>query len=399
MIGIWLLLVHWLMIADVWDETNGLLFFEQFRLAELLPVIWTVPLFGLYRPLAMSAAVLISKAAPTYGAAWLLLRWCNAGMLLAGLMILASLLADRGRRQRSNLLWLLPFSAPFLLSAGWGAAIFDTSALLLICAGLHLLHRRWWLSAGLLLGLAWFCKEAAVLALPVAILMTGSPHRTSSSMVRAATAWILPVSLFSIMRCVLIPPGSAVDLHGFQPEFGWSTAASWLRSMWFGDLVTDPAIVIGLALTAASPFLLRGRCPRLALVTLIIMCIPLYWGMLDHHSGCLIQPSHFSGRLFLLPVTLGFFIILLHGRRFAPVFVLVPLLLGGALFAIRHHRFQNSYAQVYLLPLPVAPDLLRIRSTAPPLVDHRRRIAIGEYPDAEYLLRVEDGRLLTVSDQ
>jgi hypothetical protein len=96
-VALWLVAVGRLMIADVWDETNGMVAFggESLSLAAKLDVALTESL-GFWRPLPTALVVSVLHLLPGSDVAWLVLRAANAVMLLVAVRLLLNLVRPSG---------------------------------------------------------------------------------------------------------------------------------------------------------------------------------------------------------------------------------------------------------------------------------------------------------------
>src|SRR5260370_3102349 len=103
------------MIADVWDETNGMLFFgdPHHSLGELIRFTLTQSL-GFWRPLPTLLVAVVLHAIPN---SWRLLRALDVPLLLGAVTLLLRLLA----LWRARLLVNHPplFSRPSLCPPAW----------------------------------------------------------------------------------------------------------------------------------------------------------------------------------------------------------------------------------------------------------------------------------------
>ena len=102
-----------LMIADVWDETNGMLAFSSaaMSLGDKLQFVLTQSL-GFWRPLPTLFVATVLHFVRDFDVSWRVLRLANVAMLLGTLWILLSVVSRERRGQLTTF-----FTVAFLFSA------------------------------------------------------------------------------------------------------------------------------------------------------------------------------------------------------------------------------------------------------------------------------------------
>ncbi|MFN2239331.1 MAG: hypothetical protein ABR524_08060 [Thermoanaerobaculia bacterium] len=396
---LWLLVLVWLQIADVYDETTGLVIFHDSPrpLTTTLVSVWTSAI-GLWRPLPTAVAASVLKLVPDRDAAWIAMRWINAAAFLAGLGILHLLLMRSGVRDRwrhAALAGGVLLSGSGILAGSWYASLFDVSVMILIAAGLWLAADERPVLAGLAIGLAFFCKENAVLgivflfALPLLVPVSRRTVAISSGLATSLGA------AYFLLRSRRVAFGSEADMHQFVPTELVPTAIGFAQSFWTQVMKGDGPSILGIAVFVVGFIGLRGNRERAVLAALFGLSVGLYWGMLDEYqNGVLISHLNFIGRLHLVPVGLALLLLTARGRSFAVAAVVAALLVGGALTAHDHQRFQRSYGNLYELAAGT-PGHLEVHEPLNPLTDPSRELRLGSFPEARWQLDVRTGALLT----
>ena len=291
------------------------------------------------------------------------------------------------------------FSAGAIIVAGWFANIFDASVLLLAAWGLFLLTRRWFLEAGFVFGIAFFCKETAAMTLPLLLLLVAIGRLTVRDAVKAAIPTIAIGVLYFGLRSLVVPFGSAADTHQFRPDMIVPTVTGLVESYWRETLWGSPS-VIGYIVFAFSLVAMRGWRARAAFVAYVGCAVVMYLSMFTVYQGHelarhLMAVPHltFLPRLYLIPVTLTLFVFAVDRRWWAVAILSVPLLAGAAGTYTRYKRFQRVYRHLYRYA-ERAPKPVRIDYAMKPLHDPRRGIDIGDFPDAPLRLDPMTGRLV-----
>jgi hypothetical protein len=398
LILIWIGLVVNLMIADVWDETTGMLAFSDpsHPLGWKLHFVLTQSL-GFWRPIPTLVVATVLHFVRDFNLSWRLLRGIDILLLLGALV----LMLDAIRRWSGPSPWRdLAFTVAFLFSsstiitAGWYANIFDASALLLIAAGLSLLARSRPLAAGVVLGTAFFCKETAALALPFLVLLFAAGRTSARDMLRTGIPAAILGAVYFAIRAHIVPFGSASDVHGFDPHLLAPTIVNWCESFWRQTMKASGPAIIGFLFLALSLAALRR--PRLiaaaALFVLIAGC--LYWGMFtQYQNGQLMSHLDLVGRLYLIPASLMLVILSIEAQTLAIALLLMPIVFGAATTYRDHARFQRVYKRIYATARSAGHKPLTIEFPEKPLHDTVRGIEVGEIPGAAVILDPKNGRL------
>jgi len=390
--AIWTLLMLRLMIADVWDETNGMLFFSDPRhsLSDLIAFALTQSL-GFWRPLPTVIVAAVLHFVPAFAVSWRLLRAINIVLLLgAAAFLLRTIEAWSERDERRDFVTLVAFlfSGSAVIAAGWYANIFDSSALLLIALAFFLMTRSRFLLAGAFLGAAFFCKETTALALVFFLpLIAAGKLRLRDATVTAIPAVVLGLAYFGL-RGRIISFGSASDVHAFTPQYYLPSAMHFLESFWRQTMKVALPAILGFAWIVLSLVALKKPRVIAAVVVFLLAATILYWGMfLDYQDGVVISHHNFVGRLFLIPVWLMIVLMAVERRTLFLAILLVPILWGGVTTYRDHVRFQRGYRHIYRL----AP--VTIYYPTKPLHDTVRGVEIGNLPNAKLALDPRTGQL------
>lgn len=409
--GVWVVFVIRLMIADVWDETNGMLAFssDAMTLSEKLRFVLTHSL-GFWRPLPTLVVATVLHFVRDFDVSWRVLRLLNLAMLLGtvALLVRTSRVAGgllpgpdpanesapaTGSRQVETLLVVgVLFSSSAVITAGWYANIFDASALLLIAAGLSLLVRGNDVAAGVVIGIAFFCKESAALALPFLLVLFAANRITLRQALRCGIPAAILGAIYFFIRSKIVPFGGAGDIHGFAPEHLLPTFVNLAESFWEQTLKSrGVAGFFWLALSLAAL-----RRPRVIAASLVFFCATaiIYWGMLsEYQNGVLIHHLDFVGRLYLVPATLMLFLLALERRTVAMAVLLLPIVFGGVVTWRDHARFQRMYKRIYSTAMRGSVKPLAVHYPPKPLDDTVRGVRIGDIPEASVTIIPETGRL------
>ena len=399
---VWLLALWPLMIVDVWDESNIFLILQSLphSLPERLALVWG-QYYGLYRPLASSALLLLDRL----GFGLIGMRYFNALLLVGAFGVLAIAMMDRWSidwRRALGFSLVALFSSGALIAATWFANIFDACCLFLIALGISRLTRERFVAAGLLFGLAFYCKEIAILAIPmIPWVMWRSRCLSLGALLRCFVPMVsLAIAYFAI-RQHLIPLGTAGDIHQFAASAYWESLLTMAGGFWWQSTrfaSGGPMWASGLVMTLAAALLLDGWRDRLLYALLLLLTSFACWGMFWPQGDTLISSFHFVGRLFLIPGTLALFVVVTgHGMRFPwlPWILIVPAVFGAIGTGIDHARFQRMYAQIYAQATASGPDrVFTVNFGDKELNDGSRRLRIGNFPDADLQVSPKDGCLL-----
>ncbi|MGZ8866757.1 MAG: hypothetical protein ACXW2P_00330 [Thermoanaerobaculia bacterium] len=394
---IWLVALSRWMVADVWDETNALVAFgsSTWSTSEAVRFV-LMESMGIWRPLPSALAVLIIRGIGDPGIAWRVMRLVNVGLLLSSLVLFV-LAMNRweGVSWRRTALFTLTFlySAGALIVAGWFANLFDAWVLFLAGLGVFLLSRRWFVAAGVLFGVAFFCKETAALSLPMLVLFMTVGYLGFRDVVKAGVPAVVLGGLYFFLRNRVIPFGSSADTHQFLPADFVPTIVGLMESYWRQTLWGSGPGILGFCFFAFSLAVMPGWRARGAFLLLVLATAMIYWQMFaPYQHEVLIHYLMFVGRLYLIPAVITLFV--LAGKREWSLIVLaVPLLAGGVATYVRYERFQESYRNVYRHAAGTQPPT-RIFFPMKPLNDPDRGLEIGDLPNAPLVLDPATGRLV-----
>jgi hypothetical protein len=398
-----LLLILWLgatlclMIADSWDESNGMVIFSDtsVSLAAKARLILTQSI-GLYRPLATLLAAVVLHVIPNFDWNWRVLRVINTLMLLGSLWFLLDAAKEwrpLSWRDRALFGTAFLFSSSVLISATWFANIFDVVTLLMIAAGVWLVARGRSLSGGVVFGLAFFAKESAVLVLPFLLMLVAAGRVSWRAALRAAIPAVLLGATYFAIRSRIIPIGSAGDIHDFAARYYLPTLLNFSATFWRQHMKTPT--YWGLFWLLLS--LLALRRPRLiaAAAALIGACSVIYWGMFITFSGSRqISFNMFVGRLYLIPMTMLLFLLFIERKAIAIALLLIPIVLGSWVTVHDYIRFQRVYKRIYRVAKENRDKPLKVHYPEKPLHDPIRGIEIGDLPEAKVRVDTENGKLV-----
>lgn len=398
-IAFWIVFVLVLMVADVWDETNGMLLFSStaMSLGEKLHFVLTQSL-GFWRPLPTLLIATVLHFVTDFEVSWRLLRAINAAMILGALGLLVAALRQRNEEWSpvDTALFTIAFlfSGSALITAGWYANAFDASALLLLSAGLFALLRARTVVAGVLFGVAFFCKETAALVFPFLLMLVAARRITTrQAMITAVPAAILGGAYFGF-RSQIVAFGGPGDVHGFIPAELWPTMVHLGESFWRQTMKGSGPGVAGFVWLAVSLAALRR--PRVvgAAVAFLAATAVVYWGMFSvHQDGVLMHYLNFVGRLYLVPVALMLVLLALERRRMAVAVLLIPIVTGAYTTWRDHQRFQRVYKRLYRTAAHASAQPLVVHYPMKPLDDTVRGIRVGDFPNAPVRVEARTGAL------
>ena len=397
LIVVWVAAAMRLMIVDVWDETNALVAFGSpwWTTHEAVRFVLTKSM-GIWRPLPSALAVLVVRGIASDELTWRILRGINIMLLLTALTMFVVALRrwSPGSERRTTLFSAcVLYSGGAVITAGWFANLFDAWVLVLIAAGVLLLTRERSLAAGTLFGLAFFCKETAVLALPFLVWLWSARFVSARHAIRAGVPALVLGIVYFVLRGRIIPLGSAADTHQFRPDHFLPTLLGYVESFWRQTLWTDDLRLVGLAFFAVSVIAMPTWRTRAAYLGFILAGAAIYWEMFGiYQNGALMHYLTFVGRLYLIPATLTLFMIAAHRKEWALLVLAVSLAGGAAATYVRYERFQLAYRSLYE-QAAANEGTLRVHYPMKPLSDPRRDLEIGDYSDAAYRLDPKTGRL------
>jgi len=399
---LWIAAMSRLFVADVWDETTALVIFGDAHQSAgpLVSMILRTPM-PFWRPIPTIFTALTIHILP-FGAAWPLLRIVNMLMILGAVVLLLRALdnwAGRDVRRDFFLVFATLFSAGAIIVGGWFPNIFDASVLLLAACGVVRITRGWFMEAGFVFGVAFFCKESAAMTVPLLLLLVAIGRMKVRDALRVAIPALAIGVVYFVLRGLVVPLGSAADTHQFKLDMIIPTTTGLLESYWRETLWVWPGI-IGYAIFAFSLAAMRGWRARAAFAIYIGCAIGIYLSMFTVYQGqelarYLMAVPHltFVPRLYFVPVTLTLFVFSVDKRWWAVAILAVPLLIGAAGVYSRYQRFQRNYRDLYRFashePKPVRIDYIN-----KPLHDSRRGIDIGNFPDAPLRLDPRTGRVV-----
>jgi hypothetical protein len=384
-----------LMIAPVDDECGILPPLESRGLLDNVHHVWEKT--SLFRPLPLALLASLQVLLGDPDSYWIIFRCLNICLLLASLACLLGFLQRLGCRSHER---LILFSVTFLFGgaavivATWFANTYDASALLCISLGLLLIsHKRPW-TAGVAIGLAFFCKESAALVLPFLgylLLFRNEQRRTSALATGTACLFAL---IYWLLRSQVTVLGSAADVHGFELDRLAPTLIGLIQTFW-SQTVASPLRWLACLSFGLSLLLVRRWLSAAALAAIWLGSTVVYMGMITPRDFPMIHQATYSGRLFLIPVTMAALILAMNGRRAALWIVLVPGLIGGYEVYHRHRLQQQVYRQAYDLAADSVEKPLVVHSATPGnFYSPRLGIRIGNFPDADWELNRDEGRLV-----
>jgi hypothetical protein len=392
LVVVWLLAVARLFVADVWDETNGLVVFNVpgQTVADIVKAILKTPL-PFWRPVpTIFAALVIHWTPPEF--AWRFLRTVNIALILGALaLLLRTLGAWNGRDDRRDfsLTLTMLFSGGAIIVATWYANLFDAFVMLFIALALHLIQRGRFVAAGVILGVAFFFKETVAIALPLLVLLIAIDRLRVKDAIKTAVPTIILGGVYFALRSLVVPFGSAADTHQFHLAKLGPTALMLTDTFWTESTWGKSWTVLGFVWFAFSIIAVRGWRARIVYLGYVAALVLMYLEMFGWQQE-LMSHLMFVGRLYFIPVTLILFVLALDRRWWALPVLAVPLLIGA--FVTYHHysRFQHAYRNIYRH----TTKPIRIDYAQKPLHDPRRGIEIGDFPDAQWALDARTGKVV-----
>lgn len=394
-----------LMIADVWDETNALLLFQtwqhDFTLTEALIRIWTLPIAGLYRPLPLSVAFIGDSLLPFEGTTWYALRGLNITILLVSFGLLLNLARSLAKpsqpltKTRETLLALAFFSSgSVMITAGWFANIFDAFTLFFILVGIKKATEKHWIAAFITLSLAFYCKEISALIFPFLFALCWSKKIPPKQGAILFISLLSSFCLYLVIRQNILPIGSKEDIHGFHLTQLPQTLYAWFESLWWQNTRREAGI-LGLVCSVLFFCSLKNLKITFCAIGAMLACTIIYLGMLPYEQDEKFTYLVFQSRLYLLPFVMLILIATVWGRSWSLSIVLMPILLGGIQSYTDYKRFQTVYAEIYQ-QAKKSDQTLIVDYPSSPLIDRRRNLKIGDYPNAPYLIDTQHARLIQV---
>lgn len=392
-IFLWIVFAVRLMIADVWDETNGMLAFSS--AAMTLTAKWKFVLtqsLGFWRPLPTLIVATVLHAFPDFNVSWRILRVLNIALLLGAVSFLLSAIDAKGFLRFVMTVALL-FSGSAVIVAGWYANIFDASSLFLIAIAIRLLFRGRDVAAGVILGIAFFCKETTALALPFLVMLFAAERITFRQLLRSAIPASILGAIYFALRAKIVPFGAAGDIHQFVLSELPPTVINLASSFWFQTMKSSALGIIGVIIFVASLIALKRVRVIAAALAFFGATAVIYWGMFSlWQDGQLIHHLNFIGRLFLIPAALMLVLFAIEKRTIAIALLCIPILFGGIATWRDHARFQRMYKRLYRTAEQATQKPLIVHYPEKPLDDTVRGIKVGDYPTATMKVNARNGR-------
>ncbi len=390
---LWIYINYKLMIADVWDETNFLLYFYStpHTFVEKIKFVWTSSDLGnIYRPLPISLAMLIIKPINNYELAWKVLRWTNVLLLLASLLFLLAALHKWNIKNYQKLVFSIFFlySSAAIISASWFANMFDVSALFFISLGFFFISLQRYIIAAFILSLSVFCKEISVLLIPFLFILVLNTKLDFHKLTRMCLIIFTIAGIYWYLRLSYIPLGSEQDIHGFSTIQLLPTLQAYFESFWWQTMKRDGMSFLGFIWLLISLLALRSLINKIAFIILMILPVIMYLGMFSYQHDILMTHNNFGGRLYLVPMVLSLLMLIMWGRMYLFIILLIPVLWGAQQTYTDHRNFQAVYHQIYEMAKK-SSDKLTINYPEKPLNDHIRNIKIGDYPQACFSIQKE----------
>lgn len=395
---VWIALMIKLMIADVWDETNGMLAFcdPAHPLGFKIHFVLTQSL-GFWRPLPTLICVGVLHFIRDFDVNWRILRAIDIAMLAGASLFFTRAIERWSERDDVRELVFtiaLLFSGSAVIAAGWYANIFDASALLLLAVGAYLLSRGWFLEAGLVFGVAFFCKETAALAFPFLLMLLAAGRITFKNTLRTGIPDAIFGASYFVLRSRIVAFGSSSDVHGFDMQLFLPTLMNLAESFWRQTLKGSGPGVIGFAFLLLSIAVLRRPKLIAAALALIVATAVLYWAMImPYQDGVLMSHLNFIGRLYLIPVALMLVILALERRTIAIAVLLIPIVFGAFTTYRDHARLQRTYRRIYRTAAESKTKPLVVDFAEKPLHDTVRGVEIGAIPNAPVTIDERTGQL------
>ncbi len=398
-LAFWIWLVHGLMIVDVWDETNVFIvldtpLFASSSVSKSIGYIWT-HFLGLYRPFATTILLIGGK----WGLGFVELRYVNAIFLVMGAGLFATALK---KHFAVPSLWVAIFalltltSASSVITVGWFANIFDASCLFFVALGFMLILEGKKVWGCIAIGLAFFCKEIAILSIPFLFILWSHQKLSWKSL------WILVISILMIATCYgiirqsIVELGSETDIHKFSKDVFVSSTSIFMESFWSQNTKFGPDSLqhyTGYLLFVFSFFCVQGYKNKIIFISIFLISTVAYWGMFGYQNDVVISSLNFVGRLYLIPSTLILFLIISDRKRIGILVLAFPIVAGAATTYRDHIRFQELYESIYTMVEKNGAPLV-IDYSEKPLTDLKRGVEIGNYPDARLAIDQKNARLI-----
>ena len=398
---LWLLAISQLMIADVWDESNALLFLasEPINSASAFDaalMIWLQQLpLDMYRPLPNTLILVLGKL---FDGNFILLRLTNAALVAGGIGLLTSSLAalnvDKSRQFFFFVVAL--FSSSSLITATWFSNLYDAACLFFIALSIWAYCRRRPVLFCVAMLLAIFSKENYLLCVPLLVLLFLKDDYRDRKLTLIFTLLFVSFSIFYwLLRQNAVSLGSEQDIHGFEFSSLIASTLSLLAGFPFQFnkfSLYSPVFWLGLAALTVTVGGIKDRLSILTVLVILAMSAVVYWGMFGFQGDRVHSYLNFVGRLYLLPYT----IVLLLVCKEASFRVLLLVACFGAWGFIATYRdyalFQNTYREIYELARQAEGRLI-VHYPEKPLDDPNRNLIIGDFPAAEIHINTTHGGL------
>ncbi|WP_353572817.1 hypothetical protein [Candidatus Albibeggiatoa sp. nov. BB20] len=394
----WLILLKPLMIIDVWDESNFLVYFysQSNSLWDKLVVIWTQPLGNLYRPIPVSIASIILDQTTFSPFAWQILRAVNVVLLLSCLTFILHVF-QRWKVKAYlfpvfTLLFL--FSSSGLITATWYANIFDVSSLFLLSLALLLISYQAFFWVGIAVGLSFFCKEINLIFLPFLVILYLNHKIDLKSLLKLFSMIIIVGGSYWILRFNMIDLGSDGDIHDFAVSKFWPSLVGFVDSFWWQNMHRTQAGWLGITCFGLSIIAFRTYLNRLLFTGLLFLTLFIYWGMFAYYQHDVINHLNFIGRLYLIPATLLLISLALWARPIVFGLIAIPLLFGGWQTYQAHQQFQETFLEIVQLAEKQEQVLVIDFKDNPLQNDIFRQIQFGAHPQAKYKIDLKTGTLI-----
>lgn len=394
---IWLILLKPLMIIDVWDESNFLVYFysQTNSLSDKLISIWTQALGNIYRPIPVSIATVILEYNTFSPFAWQILRGVNIILLLSSLIFILQLFYRWQVKAYFYPIFtlLFLFSSSGFITATWYANLFDASSLFLLTLALLLISYERFLLASIAVGLSFFCKEINLIFLPFVIILYFNQKLDVKSLISSLITMLIFASGYWLLRFNMIELGSQGDIHDFAFNKFLPSLQGFIESFWWQNMQREQAGWFGIICFALSILAFKRWFNMLLFTGLLFLTMLIYWGMFAYYQQDVINHLNFIGRLYLIPATLLLIALILWARPAILALIAIPLLWGGWQTYLAHQQFQTTYLTIFQLAAQ-QENILLIDYKENPLNDPIRKVQIGDYPQAKYKIDTKTGKLL-----
>jgi len=397
---VWLFLISFLMIADVWDESNALVLLstdiiDSASYGEVLSIFWLhkIPL-DIYRPLASSSVIILAKH---FSGDFVAIRYSVSAVLIAAIFIFSEALRLlKVDEKRVCLFFIMAlFSSASLISGTWFANIFDVLCLFFLSVAAYTFISNRIIICLLFTLSAAFSKKIYVLIIPLLIFITlrfSIPFRRFGYFL---IGFIFISALYWSVRSTFIPFGSGEDIHGFNLAGTLNSHLSFLAGfvfqsskfkLWDSTFILG---ILGLVITIAS---MRNRATRLSAIFLLFLSILAYLGMFGFQAGEVITAHNFIGRLYLAPFSLILFIMAAESDLRAVIAIMILSFSSLVCTFYDHRIFQKTYLEIYELATR-SDQTVEIFYEEKILSDPVRNIQVGQYPNAEFRIEPQRGGL------